>query len=395
MKRRDFIKTASVTGAAVLAAPKLIANRGEKLKARTYAITMWDFSWLERRWPGAGYENIKDALKQLKERGYDAIRIDAYPHLISKDPKKEYLLKPVWTTQDWGSPFINKVQIEPHFTEFLSICEDMNIKVGLSTWWREDEEQSYMSIKTPKDLAERWINVLDLVDDAGLMDTVLYLDVSNEFPHPMWTPFKNDMDHWSSKEAQRWMKETAAHIKRQYPDVPITFSFTWEVEKEMWKKGSVDMLDFIDQHIWMTNSSKGRFYDKVGYNYERFDYTGYTNVALKAEKLYKEKPDYWNGLLVEQIQNAAEWSKRTKKPLATTECWGLVDYKDFPMLNWGYIKDLCALGTKEAAKTKRWNAIATSNFCGPQFKGMWRNIDWHLELTEIIKNTKPEISVWG
>ena len=21
------------------------------------AVTMWDFSWLERRWPGAGYED--------------------------------------------------------------------------------------------------------------------------------------------------------------------------------------------------------------------------------------------------------------------------------------------------------------------------------------------------
>jgi hypothetical protein len=36
------------------------------------AITMWDFSWLERRWPGAGYEDYDLALGELKERGYNA-----------------------------------------------------------------------------------------------------------------------------------------------------------------------------------------------------------------------------------------------------------------------------------------------------------------------------------
>ncbi len=44
---------------------------------RPRAITMWDFSWLERRWPGAGYEDWDQALDELAERGYDAVRIDA------------------------------------------------------------------------------------------------------------------------------------------------------------------------------------------------------------------------------------------------------------------------------------------------------------------------------
>ena len=46
------------------------------------AITMWDFSWLERRWPGAGFEDWDVALDELKERGYNAVRIEAYPHLV-------------------------------------------------------------------------------------------------------------------------------------------------------------------------------------------------------------------------------------------------------------------------------------------------------------------------
>jgi hypothetical protein len=46
-----------------------------------------------------------------------------------------------------------------------------------------------------------------------------------------------------------------------------------------------------------------------------------------------------------------------------------------------------ALGTEEAAATGRWLAIATSNFCGPQFAGMWRDIGWHRHLTGTIHSS--------
>ena len=55
------------------------------------------------------------------------------------------------------------------------------------------------------------------------------------------------------------------------------------------------------------------------------------------------------------------------------------------MLEWSWVKEICAFGTIEAAKQGRWKYIATSNFCGPQFTGMWRDIEWHRKLTGIIK----------
>jgi len=80
MDRRAFLASslASLAPAQALPLPKSL---GVHVK-RPLAITMWDFSWLERRWPGAGYEDTALALDELKARGYDAVRIDAYPHLI-------------------------------------------------------------------------------------------------------------------------------------------------------------------------------------------------------------------------------------------------------------------------------------------------------------------------
>ena len=102
MDRRVFIRQTAVAALGSLAAFDLskasakseMAFAGEG-KISSQAITMWDFSWLERRWPGAGYEDWDQVLDELLERGDNAIRVDAYPHLIAENPIKKWLLKEV------------------------------------------------------------------------------------------------------------------------------------------------------------------------------------------------------------------------------------------------------------------------------------------------------------
>jgi hypothetical protein len=399
MKRRRFLNSAAgaaagtLGGAAFAAEPMPNQSKEQNkasIQAYPLAITMWEFSWLERRWPGAGYEDWDQALSELVERGYDAIRIDAFPHLIYEDPEREYLLLPHWSTQDWGSPEINRVQVQPNLNLFLERCRAHNVRVGLSSWFRTDEEDVRMKLNSAQKLGEAWLAVLKSLDAGGVLDTILYVDLCNEWTGDAWCPFfVNDPPEalwtgWDTPKSKQWMGDSIAVLEQKYPDIPYTFSFTGEVNKETLSKGPFEMLDFLEPHIWMTSYKGGEFYRKVGYNYERFDYSGYRNMALHGKRIYDEQKEYWQKGLTEQIQLAAQWSQEQNQALITTECWGVVDYKDLPMLEWGYIKELCALGTIEAAKTGRWLAIATSNFCGPQFVGMWRDIDWHRLLTRAI-----------
>lgn len=354
------------------------------------AITMWEFSWLERRWPGAGYEDWDQALSELVERGYDAIRIDAFPHLIHEDPDREYLLLPVWSTQDWGSPEINRVRVQPGLNEFLKKCREYRVRVGLSSWFRTDEEDVRMKLTTAEKLGEAWLSVLKSIDQGGLLDTILYVDLCNEWTGDAWCPFfVNDPPDalwtgWHTEKSQQWMRDSIAVLKKHYPGIPCTFSFTGEIDQAALQKGPFDALDFLEPHIWMTSFNGGEFYQEVGYNYERFDYAGYRNMALHGKRVYEERKQYWKDGLTRQIELAGQWSESLNRSLITTECWGVVDYKDLPLLDWGYVKELCALGTESAADTGRWLAIATSNFCGPQFVGMWRDVDWHRRLTGVI-----------
>jgi hypothetical protein len=53
---------------------------------------------------------------------------------------------------------------------------------------------------------------------------------------------------------------------------------------------------------------------------------------------------------------------------------------------------LTEFGVAEAVATGQWTAMATSTFCGPQFVGMWRDIDWHHRLTDLIHSSRRPIS---
>lgn len=369
-----------------------------KNKVSPRAITMWDFSWLERRWPGAGYEDWDKVLDELLERGYNAIRIDAYPHLIAEDPTKKWMLNEVWNQQVWGSPDLNEVQVQPNLNKFLEKCKERDIKVGLSSWYRQDVDDTRMKITTADKMADCWISTLRTIETDGLLDTVLYVDLCNEWPGNLWAPFFSSRyphvvwGQWHKEESLQWMKHALTRMRKEYPDMPFLFSFD---NGDVLKYEEIDtsFLDLYEHHIWMVHQNNSEFYKLVDYKDGQYSPEAYKKVVKVAEKLYKEKPSYWQKLLTDKIELTGKIAKRTGRPLITTECWGIVDYKDWPLLNWDWVKELCALGTVTAAQTGMWAGIATSNFCGPQFVGMWRDVKWHQHLTTIIKSAILDESI--
>ena len=393
MNRRFFLQSTAAAAAGSLmggcvtsqdvATQGSVTLSGHRLK-RPLAIAMWDFSWLERRWPGAGYEDWDQALDELKERGYDAVRIDAYPHLIAAGAEREWELLPCWNQHDWGSPARCRVRVQPALNEFIAKCGKRGILVGLSTWFREDASENLCTkIASPEELGRIWKMTLDSIS-TELRRHILYVDFCNEFPQHISTPFLPADFKRNSPEGERWMRDSIAVARRAYPQFSYTFSF--DHEYETWRTQNVSFLDFLETHLWMTSLSD--FYQQVGYKWERFDAAGYEKIVAKAETLYRSKPAYWQSRLEYGINLLAEWSRASGKPLITTECWAVVIFKDWPLLNWDWVKDLTEHGVRTASATGCWAAMATSNFCGPQFKGMWRDIAWHRRLIDVIHHGK-------
>jgi hypothetical protein len=348
-------------------------------------IAMWDFSWLERRWPGAGYEDWELCVGELAERGYEAVRIDAYPHLLAADPRVTWELLPEWTTNDWGAPARCRVSVWPALPQFLEVCRRHGVRVALSSWFRQDVSERRLTLKDPELHGRAWCQTLRLIEDAGLLDAVWYVDLCNEWPNEAWARFFPGKREWNSAESVRWMTIAMEVVRTQYPDLPLCFSNTTDATNShaSWSAGGADLLE---PHIWMATSSD--FNARLDYNYERFDLAGYDRIATHAYALYDYARADWLAALGNTIDRTAAWALAEQRPLITTECWALVDYKDWPLLEWDWIKDICAWGVARASDTGAWAAMATSNFCGPQFRGMWRDIDWHREQTRRISSAR-------
>ncbi|WP_322410811.1 cellulase-like family protein [Microbacterium invictum] len=359
------------------------------------AIAMWDFSWLERRWEGGGYEDWSAALDGLVARGYDVVRIDAYPHLIW-DGAERYTLKPVWDQHPWGSPHPIDVDPSSDLLEFIALAREKGLLVSLSSWYREDSADVRRRLRTPEDLASVWLATLAHIESAGLLDAVWFVDLGNEWPQPMWAPFlyqqgddAASLDR-TSAEYQRWTDTALGIVAARYPAMPLCFSFIDQMDT--WARQDVSAFGLLELHIWMVQGEDPSFYESLGYDIvaASFDPDQY-QVLTAAPALYRSDPELWRKQLDAAIDRAAQWSKAASLPLVTTESWATICWKDGEGLDWEWVKELCEHGVRRALETGRWAALSTSNFCGPQFRGMWDDTEWHQALTRAIHSVTPEI----
>lgn len=188
------------------------------------------------------------------------------------------------------------------------------------------------------------------------------------------------------------MKDSIELVRKEYPEIPFCYSFTGG-EPKLYAEKDLSFFDLLEHHTWMAQLNKGEYDKAVGYTYDRFAPDGYKKLVLNHERVYYERKDYWREQLTNEIQLVSRSAKSAGLPLITTECWGIVDFKDWPLLKWDIIKELGELGVKTAASTGQWLAIATSNFAGPQFVGMWRDVEWHQKINSVIRNSviNPEL----
>lgn len=356
------------------------------------AIAMWDFSWLERRYPGGGYEDWPRRLGELRERGYDAVRIDCYPHLVGLQPDRQWTLRPCWTEHDWGAPFDQEVDPRRGLVEFMALCAENDLRVTLSSWFREDIDDTRMTLQDPARFADAWLSTLQHIDDHGLLGLVDYVDLINEFPLPIFAPFAHpegrvpDFANASRGEpyAAAWAAQALALVRKGRPNLPYTYSFATELRSDE----GIKPLDFLELHIWMTSLDATDFYEFIGYELDTSSEgdagRGDAVLRARAAQEYLLRPDHWRAGLSSLIDAAADLSRKSGLPLSTTEGWAIVSWKDRPGMDWGWVKDLTSFGVEYALATERWFSVCTSNFCAPQFGGMWDDVRWHQALTSRI-----------
>lgn len=421
--RRKFIKHLGLLASASTligcgSFPKLKRASVSRLKnlKKPLAINMWDYSWLLRTHKNGGFENWDTVLDELVERGYNALRIDAFPHLIASNDAGErqeiyHIKKNKWPAL-WGN--LDAVSIHPReaLITFLNKCFDRNIEVGLSTWFSSHSTSRNTSFSGISGLVRAWDETLQWIDSNNLLEQVLYVDILNEYP--LWhgyTWLKEELkklDDNPSKKGERWdflnekgkkkynqkqiefynkfISEVIVDLKSKYKNLDF-FSSQTNTLNTPWQDLDVKNFDALDIHIWMIYNYK--FSKETEY----FDKIHILGNDEQLESCQSKISSYWNNHKEDLIHWLdIELSKRKTLadqlniPLGNTEGWGPVMWMDHPKLNWSFVKDSGIIGA-ELGQKHGFSFNCSSNFNHPHFKGIWNDIEWHKKVTSIIKGT--------
>ena len=417
MIRRGFIKNmgALLMGSGVnlpgqLPLPQKQVFRLDPEKPK--AIAMWDFSWLLRTYEGGGFENWDKALDELVERGYNALRIDCFPQLIALDSKGakqiEYNIPAITSPHVlWGNAKPVKIQPEEQLITFLNKCKERDIPVALSSWFYDHGTGRSSEYRQVEGLVRAWNEALLLVEQYDLMDLVLYVDVLNEYP--LWHGYNwltaqlNDMSETKSEsfdflnlsgsrqysQAQiqfynQFISSTISILRKQWPDLSFTASQT-NTHNTPWTDLDSSSFQLLDIHLWLVYhkafSQYTGYFDNV-HTYKSDAQFGRTN-DLVQEYMGNNRLELYRWLEECVIQRKLK-AEELGVPVGSTEGWGPVMWMEHPEMDWNFVKESGLMGAELGAK-HNYSFNCSSNFTHPHFKKLWADINWHKEVTTIIK----------
>lgn len=390
---------------------------------KRFSNAMWEYTWmLQRTGRQNEYADWDKVLDEVVERGYDCLRIDPFPHQIARG-KDGRLIEEFENVVDynymWTCYQPAKYNPRKSLKEFMQKCKDRGIYVGLSSWYRRDTTHRELELETAEDYARIWTETLDFLAENDLLDGITWVDLCNEFPLDNWAPaLKETLIETVSGQTQpvnvvasSWedptpesverysdfMKRAINPVREKYPQLLYTFSIAHSM---MMKKLDYSCCDILDIHVWADHyfpwMVANGFMDmnEVFKPGESNMLTGHqaSKIVEHIEKCCTYYPMFKYEIAKFLENETKEWAQIAKKAdalLVTTEAWASIVYEDV-FLNgalgeWDWFKEVCEMGVRAAVKNG-WTSICTSNFCEPQFEGMWYDVDWHRKMNEIIKN---------
>lgn len=431
MQRREFMKTVAVgTGAWFLddfngkkTQAAEAALPGIRKITQPLAIAMWDFSWLLRHHPAGEFEDWDRVLDGLAERGYNAIRMDAFPHLVAATPdgkvtEEYYYPKGDWVPAMWGNTYTMYARPREGLLEFLPKCRARNIRVGLATWFMAYADQ----IQGLDGFVRVWDETLAFLQQHDLLDNTLYVDVLNEYPffHGFnWLKQKiNEVKDSKVEEvlpagedksgANQWQAVTAKYneVQRSYykhfitaalqklsakwPGLDFFASQTYNFEAP-WQDMDYSQFAAMDIHYWFMMHEK--LNGGTGY-WENIHSIGSCPNDLGFAQVQKKVQENWNGNKTELVEwmegnmrTVAEIGKKWNIPYGNTEGWGPINWMDHPALSWDLVKEAGEICARLGAKYG-YMFNCSSNFTHPQFGRLWNDVKWHQKVTSIIRGEK-------
>lgn len=393
--------------------------------ATPLAIAMWDFTWLMRHQPRDAFADWDVVLDELAERGYNALRIDCFPHLVAAD-REGRVQEQFFHAQAnlihtlWGNQYSITTRPRKALVEFVGKCRDRSIHVGLSTWFGAHGTDRHTNVEGVDGFLRVWDETLVLLDEHGLLSQVIYVDLLNEYP--LWHGFSWLHDQlqlladpgdvaesylanvheqnvleglvterkFNARQVSfynKFLNDVITTLKRKWPRLEF-FASVSKAFDTPWQDLDFSQSAALDMHVWFVHQREFSLY--TDYFKDIHPRPNEQRFAICYEKILRhwaqEKPSLiqW---MENEIAGAADFARSNGLAVGNTEGWGPIVWMDHPHLDWDWVKETGEICVSLAVK-HGYHFICTSNFTHPQFAGIWDDIAWHQRVTRAIRKSQ-------
>jgi len=433
--RRSLLQTALATGVAV-SVPRLFTaqSRGalaqpekerREQNVEKLRITMWDVSAALTQRAGGPYADVDKRLDEALERGYNTIRIEAFPLLkypptgepwsvITLPPPAPLQLSIPWSAYGGFSvkPHENTVRLLKHIRR-------RGLRAILTTW----VFQFFTLFGESRDLQERikrltleeriralasaWKKLLAEYADMDLLDTIAYVELHNEANVALLRFGGRFAKEDETRHVFNLMGEAVQGIKDAFPDLLAGCSFTgdWNRVRDF----VPDAFDVLAFHPWILSvpEVQRQFARRKMADYRLPDYEPPDMPAREARRyppflrefygIDKTKLNRWYNEMAERCREPIRrYLRDTLMSVKgrADEIGALAALSEgysvpwiYEGIEWKWIKEICAYAIEQAAKLDFF-AVTTCNFSSPMFS-LWDDIAWQQKMNSLLGGTIP------
>lgn len=374
---------------------------GEAGSTPRLALACWDYSWLTRRDGRASeYRDLDKVFAELAERGYNALRLDPFPHLLARGEsgltQDRFDVLPEGLELRRGARVPVQVQPRKTLLEMLRRARAHGISLWLTSWFMPDTQARRSFVRRPQDFVRVWAETLAFIENEGYADLILGVDFCHEFPqapcahgayrrifasHPR-NPLPQ-MLGWSGSVCRRveeYLLEVPRSLRALYPDYRYGVSVAAAQEDNI-RQLDTSELDFLDTHTWLSDDPRFRLASGEMLTSMAPPVAGRLQSRMAA-LLYRARQSQWSRRAGRRLHQQVEFARMRRLTPVLGE--GYVHDARETALDWDWVR-LVSEHMVVAALEERIPVIATGLHARPHSPGFWEDIAWHQRLTAMIR----------
>jgi|SRR5690554_208380 len=357
------------------------------------ALANWDHSWLTRNDSRQGaYRQLGSCLDALQERGYNGLRIDAFPHLIAARPDG------VVIDRFEVLPAARRsVEVQPRhgLLELAKQAQQRKIRLWLSSSFLADSQSRRSFIRRPQDFISIWSQTLELLRQEGLLNTVVAVDFCQHFPLPPATHGASRyifgshptnrlarLGIWSratEQRAEEYLLEVPRSLRALFPSVAFGVSSGAASDKHL-RVLDTSELDFIDSHLWLNDDPTFLLASGGLLNGVAPALAGRLQNKVAA-LAWRNGREQWQRHLTERISGLHDFARVRRINAAMGA--GFVQIAHERRADWGWVREVCEFAVEQAVDNNV-SVVCSAAQARPHHDGLWQETAWLKSLNQKI-----------